>query len=60
MSSQYRLRKVLLCAILETGALMGAPLLPKNINELMKTMHQIVLKESTPEDSDGSKALRKN
>jgi len=57
MLSHYSLRKVLLCAVLELGALMGAPLLPERIDDLMPAIEQIVTEDNTPDDPAGEKAL---
>jgi hypothetical protein len=57
MPSHYSLRKLLLYAVLELGALMGAPLLPEKIDDLMPATEQIVTEESKPDDPAGEKAL---
>jgi len=57
MPVHYSLRKILLCTVLQLGALMGAPLLPERIDDLIPTTEQMVTEESTPDDSAGEKAL---
>jgi len=56
MSTNYRLRKLLLCTVLEIGALMGVPMRPEEIDRLMRTSGQITV--ST--DCDGSDGLIPN
>jgi hypothetical protein len=57
MLSHYSLRKILLCAVLELGALMGAPVLPEKLGDLMPAIDQIVTQDNTPDDPAGEKAL---
>ncbi|MGA9039366.1 MAG: hypothetical protein WB421_02420 [Terriglobales bacterium] len=57
MLAHYRLRKILLYAVLELGALMGAPVLPEKLDDLMPAIEQIVTDDSTPDDPAGEKAL---
>jgi hypothetical protein len=57
MLSHYSLRKILLYAVLELGALMGAPVLPEKIDDLMPAIEQIVTQDNTPDDPAGEKAL---
>lgn len=40
MSRKHKLRKLLLCAVLEMGALMGAPMRPEEIDNLMRIVRQ--------------------
>jgi len=40
MRVSSRLRTILVCAMLEYAALMGAPMRPEEIKELMHTMNQ--------------------
>jgi hypothetical protein len=54
MSACRNLRYILLCTVLQLGALMGAPVLPRDLDHLMRTMHQNHLEESTPGDSGHS------
>jgi len=54
MSLRYNLREVVLCAVLELTALMGAPVLPKSIHELMQAMHRTHLEESARDHSGDS------
>jgi hypothetical protein len=57
MLSHYSLRKILLCAVLELGALMGAPVLPEKLDDLMPAIEQIITQDNTPDDPAGEKAL---
>ena len=57
MLSHYRLRKILLYAVLELGALMGAPVLPEKLDDLRPSIEQIVTDDNTPDDPAGEKAL---
>jgi hypothetical protein len=54
MSSQ--LRTILMCALLEYAALMGSPMRPEEIEELLRTMNQPKLAHViTEEKGDGKK-----
>ena len=57
MLSHFRIRKILLYAVLELGALMGAPVLPEKLDDLMPAIEQIVTDDNTPDDPAGEKAL---
>lgn len=47
-----KLRVVLVCAVLEMGVLMGAPMRPEEIQELMHQMNQPKLAHVLPADVD--------
>ena len=47
-----RCRQILLCAVLELSALMGVPIVPKDIHDLMNKMNQTVAQELTSDDND--------
>ena len=57
MLSHFRIRKIFLYAVLELGALMGAPLLPEKLDDLMPAIEQIVTDDTAPDDPTGEKAL---
>jgi hypothetical protein len=49
-----RLRSILLCAVLEFGALAGVPMPPERIRELLDVMHRPKLAHVLPaEDAPG-------
>ena len=51
-----RLRTILMCAMLEYAALMGSPMRPEEIEELLRTMNQPKLAHViTEEKGDGEK-----
>jgi hypothetical protein len=52
VSIQGKFRKVLLCGVLELGALMGAPMRPEEIEELLSSMNQPKLEQTRPEEND--------
>ena len=52
MSIRRRLRTVMCCAILEIGTLMGVPMRPEQIQELMHAMNQPKVAETDPEEHD--------
>ena len=47
-----RLRTILVCSILEFAALVGLPMRPEDIQELMRTMNQPTLAHVIPEESE--------
>jgi hypothetical protein len=58
MSLKSRLRTILCCAVLEMGALMGIPMRPKEILELLQALNVPKVAQDDPlsrEDTDGSK-----
>ena len=57
MPVHYSLRKILLCTVLQLGALMGAPLLPERIDDLIPATVQTVTEESTTDDAAAENAL---
>jgi len=52
MSLQNRLRSVMVCLVLEFGALIGMPMRPEEIKELMQTLNQPKVAHTTPADED--------
>lgn len=52
MSLKARLRTILCCVTLEVGTLMGLPMRPEQIQDLMHTLNQPKLAQTTPEDAD--------
>ena len=52
MSIRRRLRTVACCAILEIGTLMGIPMRPEQIQELMHAMNVPKVAETKPEHDD--------
>jgi hypothetical protein len=55
MFVRYYLRQVLLCTALQFCALMGAPLLPREIEHLMRSTHGIHWLENTQNEAGRSK-----
>ena len=51
MPLHFRLSKFLLCAMLEFATLMGAPIRPEDLEELMQT-HRSVIEVSIPDRRD--------
>jgi len=47
-----RLRTILVCAMLEYAALVGSPMRPEEIEELMRNMNQPKLAHVIPDESD--------
>ena len=47
-----RLRTVLVCAVLEFGAMIGLPMRPDEIEALMQTMNQPKLTHVLPDESE--------
>ena len=52
MSLKDRLRKIALCITLEAGLIMGVPMRPEEIEELMHCMSQPEIVRTIPEESD--------
>lgn len=52
MSLKHKLRRLLLCVVLEGAALLGAPVLPRDIDHLMRLMHRTVVEVTTSDGSD--------
>ena len=52
MSLRKRLRTVLCCFVLEVGALVGVPMRPDEIQELMNTLAQPKLARTNPDRPD--------
>jgi hypothetical protein len=56
MRISQRLRTILMCSMLEYAALMGSPMRPDEIEELLRTMNQPKLAHViTEEKGDGEK-----
>jgi len=49
-----RLRTLLVCCMLEYAALMGSPMRPEQIQELLRAMNQPKLAHVIPDESDRS------
>ena len=47
-----RLRTILVCSMLEFAALLGLPMRPEEIEELMRTMNQPKLARTIPNEAD--------
>jgi hypothetical protein len=47
-----RLRTVLVCAVLEFGAMVGLPMRPGEIEALMQTMNQPKVTHTLPDESE--------
>jgi hypothetical protein len=47
-----RLRTVLVCAVLEFGAMIGLPMRPDEIETLMQTMNQPTITQTLPDESE--------
>ncbi len=54
MAVPHRLRTVLLCAFLQMGVMVGVPMRPEQIRELMQTMNQQRIAQQDPERADSS------
>lgn len=52
MRVPLRLRTILVCTMLECAALMGLPMRPEEIQELMRTMNQPKLAHVIPDESE--------
>ena len=48
---RQRLRTILVCGVLEFGALIGLPMRPREIEELMHTMNQPKIVHTVPDES---------
>jgi hypothetical protein len=51
MSLTRRLRTVACCAILELGTLIGVPMRPEQIQDLMRSLNTPKIAHTTPEES---------
>jgi hypothetical protein len=51
MSITRRLRTIMCCTVLEIGALMGVPMRPEQIQELMHAMNVPKVARTDPEES---------
>jgi hypothetical protein len=51
MSIARRLRTIACCAILEVGTLMGVPMRPEQIQDLMRAMNVPKLAQTNPDES---------
>jgi hypothetical protein len=49
---QKRIRTVFACCVLEFGALIGLPMRPKEIDNLLRTMNQPEIARTMPDESD--------
>jgi hypothetical protein len=47
-----RLRTVLVCMVLEFGAVIGVPMRPDEITRLMQTMNQPTIAHALPDESE--------
>ena len=56
MSARHRLRTLFFCAFLELGALMGMPMRPEQISELMHALNQPKLAQTIPDRTDDGDA----
>ena len=52
MRVHARLRTMLVCSMLEFAALLGLPMRPEQIEELMRTMNQPKLARTIPNEAD--------
>jgi hypothetical protein len=52
MSIRHRLRTILVCMVLEWSALVGTPMRPEEIVELMQTMNVPRVVHTIPDDHD--------
>lgn len=52
VSLKQRLRTLLCCVTLEVGTLIGVPMRPEQIQELMQTLNQPKIAQTTPDESD--------
>lgn len=53
MSIAHRLRTILCCALLEIGVLIGVPMRPEQIQQLMRDMNAPKIVRVTPDRPDG-------
>ena len=51
MSIRQRLRTIILCFVLELGALSGVPMRPNEIEDLMRTLNQPKVAHTIPDES---------
>jgi len=54
MSIRRRLRTILVCAVLEWSALIGMPMRPEEIVELMQTMNTPRVVRTIPDEDEGA------
>jgi len=54
MSFRKRVRTVVVCVVLEFGALIGSPMRPEEIKELMQTLNQPKVTHTIPDEHDDS------
>jgi len=54
MSIRRRLRTILVCAVLEWSALIGMPMRPEEIVELMQTMNTPRVVHTIPDEDEGA------
>lgn len=57
MSVKERLRTLVCCVTLEFGALMGIPMRPEQLRDLMQTMNQPKIAQTTPDETDNGDGL---
>jgi hypothetical protein len=50
--TKERLRTLVCCVTLEFGALFGIPMRPEQIRDLMQTLNQPKIAQTTPDESD--------
>ncbi len=50
---------MVVCVALSLGALMGMPMRPDEIEELMRTMNESVIETTIPDESDKDDPLKK-
>jgi hypothetical protein len=56
VSVKHRLRTVFCCAVLEIGALMGVPMRPEQVRDLMQTLNEPKIAQTNPaRTADGDK-----
>jgi hypothetical protein len=53
MSFARRLRTIACCAILELGTLIGVPMRPEQIEDLMRAMSVPKIANTNPDEADG-------
>jgi hypothetical protein len=58
MRVSLRLRTLLVCSMLEFAALLGLPMRPEEIEELMRTMNQPTLARTIPDETDSGDGNR--
>ena len=52
MSIRHQLRTIVVCAVLEWSALIGMPMRPEEIVDLMQTMNAPKIVRTTPDEHD--------